>query len=194
MCAMIRIVLLLAFFTFAVPVNAQDYQAGSARGTYQVIGNDSIFPSKSLYENIKGSERFSIAAKIFELTDAQTEIDKLGMCTVFVPSNDAFSAYDEKALEELLSAANVDRLRSALMSHVIVGRVDSHSLLRNIAQNDGSAFFRSPADLGPEFVTDRLSTYLQVPNAPRAKLTKMNYFHKNGYMHIVDAFLLPDEK
>lgn len=194
MRAMTRIVFLLAFCSLLIPVNAQDYQAGSAREAFQIIGNDSIFPSKTIYENIKGSERFSIAAQIFELTDAQSEIDKLGMCTVFIPSNDAFSAYDEKGLEELLSSANAERLKSALMSHVIIGRVDSHSLLRNIAQNDGSAFFRSPADLGPEFVTERLSTFLQVPNAPRAKLTKMNFFHKSGYMHVVDAFLLPNEE
>lgn len=190
---MIRIVLFLSLFLIMSPLQAQDYQAGSVNKAYRLLGTDTIYPAKTLYENIKSSQQFTVMSKIFELTNAQDEIDKLGMVTVFLPSDDAFSSYDEKALDKLLSAANAEALKKALMSHIIMGRVDQNSLQRNLQQNSGSAFFRSPAVADPEFLQQGTALLITVPGAPKAQITQTNYYHKNGYLHIVNQFLLPND-
>lgn len=188
-----RILLLLTLLLLIGPMQAQDYQAGSVSKAYRVFGTDTIYPGKTLYENIKNTQQFTVVAKIFELTSIQDEIDKLGMVTVFLPTDEAFSQYDEKALEDLLSASNAAKLKEALMNHIIMGRVDQNSLQRNLKQNAGSAFFRSPSEMDPEFQQQGSNLMIAIPNAPKAKITEVNYFHKNGYLHMVNAFLMPNE-
>ena len=172
------------------PLLGQDYQAGVASKSYQLIGNDTIFPTKSIYENIKNTSQFTVLTKINELTNAQEEIDKLGMVTVFLPTDTAFSAYDEKALKKMMTASNADALKEALMRHVIIGRVDQNSLQRNLQQNGGSAYFRSPADIDPEFKSGGSQIQLRIPHAAAATITATNYYHKLGFIHVVDAFLI----
>lgn len=183
----------LCFLLILSPLQAQDYQAGVASKSYQLIGNDTIFPTKSIYENIKGTKQFKILTTIFELTNAQETIDKLGMCTVFLPTDAAFAQYDEKALEALLKPANSEQLKKALLRHIIIGRVDQNSLQCNLEQNAGAAYFRSPADVDPEFKSQGGNIRLQIPNAPAATVTATNYYHKQGFIHLVDAFLIADE-
>lgn len=185
---------LLVLLLILSPLHAQDYSAGSPSKAYRIIGNDTIYASKTIYENIKNAEQFTVLKRIFEITDAQTAIDKLGMCTVFLPTDQAFASYEEKTLDRMLSAANSASLKAALMSHIITGRVDEHSLKRNLQQNSGTAFFRSPGELDPEIKKDGAKIYLSVPNAPRAQIVEVNFFHKNGYLHFVDAFLFPNEQ
>lgn len=171
----------------------QKYKTGGSSQAYKLVGADTIFANKSLYENIKNIPQFSSAAKIMELTNMQAELDKLGMCTVFLPTNAAFNSYDPDALKALLSSANADQLKAAFMSHVITGRVDANSLFKMIEQNSGSAVYRSPGDMDPEITLKGTIATLNVPDAPKASVTDTNFFHANGYLHFVDGFLLPQK-
>ncbi len=44
-----------------------------------------------------------------------------------------------------------------------------------------------------EFQQQGSNLMIAIPNAPKAKITEVNYFHKNGYLHMVNAFLMPNE-
>lgn len=184
---------LLCTFLFVNLANAQEYQAGTKAEGYKVFANDTIFASKTIFQSIENSQQFSVMAKIFTLTGVQADIDKLGMCTVFLPTDQAFATYDEEGLKKLLSSSNKDALKAAVLSHVIQGRVDQNSLARNIKQNSGTAYFRSPADLDPEFQLMGAKVVLSLPGAPKAEVIDVNYYHKSGFLHIVNAFLLPNE-
>ena len=187
-----RLITVLLMLCFTAVTWGQKYKTGGDSQAYRIIETDTVFANKTLYDNIKNMPDFSITAKIMELTGAQEELNTLGMCTVFLPSNQAFSALDEDALKALLSPANAQRLKDAFMSHVVTGRVDANSYARMAAANQGSAIFRSPGAIDPELTVAGTTAYLSVPNAPKATITATNYFHAQGYLHIVDGFLLPE--
>ncbi len=167
----------------------QKYKTGGSNQAYRIIDSDTIFANKTLYENIKAIPKFSYAAKIMELTGAQATLDKQGMCTVFLPTNAAFSNYNEDELKVLISPANATQLKQAFMSHIISGRVDANSIVRMTTANKGSAIFRSPGEVDPEATVKGNVVTLSVPSGATAKITDTNYFHAQGYLHIVDGFL-----
>ena len=173
---------------------AQKYSAGVRDHIKTYIDTDTIYASKTLYDNIKGLEQFSITAKIMELTQVQEDINALEMTTIFVPNNAAFSSYTEEALEDLLSAKNANVLKEAFLSHIIAGRMDAHSLRRMVAANQDAAIFRSPGKVDPEAIGKGNDMYITVPQGPKARLEFTNLLHKQGIFHVVDAFFLVVEK
>jgi uncharacterized surface protein with fasciclin (FAS1) repeats len=173
---------------------AQKYSAGVRDHIKTYIESDTIYASKTLYDNIKDLEQFSITAKIMELTQVQEDINALEMTTIFVPTNAAFSSYSEEALKELLVVKNATVLKEAFLSHIIAGRMDAHSLRRMVAANQNSAIFRSPGKVDPEAVGNGNDMYITVPQGPKARLLFTNLLHKQGIFHVVDAFFLVEEK
>lgn len=168
---------------------AQKYSAGVRDHIKTYIDTDTIYANKTLYDNIKDLEQFSIATKIMELTQVQGDILALDMCTVFVPSNAAFSDWSEKDLETYLTLAYKDALKDAFLSHVIAGRMDAHSLRRMVAVNNNSAIFRSPSSVDPEVVAQGNDMYVTIPEGPKARFEHTNLLHKQGIFHVVDGFL-----
>ncbi len=168
---------------------AQKYSAGVRSHVETFIEADTIFAGKTLYDNIKDLERFTVAVKIMELTNVQDDISTMEMTTIFVPSNDAFSDLSEEQLEELLSAKNAKILKEAFLSHIIAGRMDAHSLRRMVTANGNSAIFRSPGKVDPEAVGNGNDLYITIPDGPKARLQFTNLLHLQGIFHVVDAFL-----
>ncbi|MEP2935120.1 MAG: fasciclin domain-containing protein [Gilvibacter sp.] len=185
---------LLVVASLSTTTFAQKYSAGVRDHIKTYIEADTIHASKTLYDNIKDLERFSIATKIMELTQVQNDINALEMATVFVPSDEAFSGLSEKELTALLTVKNSTMLKDAFLSHIIAGRMDAHSLRRMVTANGNSAIFRSPGKVDPEAVGQGNDLYITVPGGPKARFQFTNLLHKQGIFHVVDSFLMVSVK
>jgi len=112
---------------------------------------------------------------------AGTLSDEAASFTVFAPTDDAFAALPEGALDALLE--DVDALTNVLTYHVIEGTVDS------TAATDAAGTTVGMVNGGKVAVTIRDGDLF----INEAKVTTTDIEASNGVIHVIDAVLLPPD-
>lgn len=133
----------------------------------------------SIAEIAAGNEDFEILAAAIEaagLTEALSNSDL--SVTVFAPTDEAFEALPEGALDTLLLPENRDQLVQLLSYHVVDGEVRSTDLASGeVATMSGAAVM---VMVGDETVT------INDANVVAADIEA-----SNGVIHVIDSVLLP---
>lgn len=103
--------------------------------------------------------------------------DDSGPYTVFAPTNDAFAALPDGALDDLL--ADEAALTNVLTYHVVAGRLEAADL------SDGQMLETLS---GEQLTVDLVGDAVQVGGAT---VVTANVGATNGVVHLIDAVLLP---
>ncbi|MDX1463761.1 MAG: fasciclin domain-containing protein [Marinirhabdus sp.] len=175
--------LLLAVFVFG-SMQAQKYTNTNSSVVTKEWKGFTFTSEKSLFLNIEDAEPFSMAAPLFE----QGVIAEDAMLTAFVMVNNSFSTLDEEQEKALFGAAS----KPYVSYHLIPGRVDSHALETAVDNGDGTAYFSTV--LGQRLGVKRNASgdlMLFDTNGNTAKLLATDFYHKNGFFHIIDGLILP---
>ena len=101
--------------------------------------------------------------------------------TVFAPSDAAFAALPEGALDALL--ADKEKLISVLKNHVVSGTFKSKKV-KSLAGNTAET-------IGGGKVAIKVGKVDGVVTLDAAKVTNFDIKCSNGYIHIIDAVLIP---
>ena len=96
------------------------------------------------------------------------------LSTVFAPTDEAFAALPEGALEDLLKPENKDRLNDVLTYHVVPGRLFAADLIQQ-----QSATAANGKDLQVGLTINQ------------ATLKQADITAANGIIHVIDSVLLP---
>ncbi len=173
------IVCILAAFT----ASAQKYTNTLTQTTTKEWKGLTFSSEKSLFQNIENANAFSKAAPLFK----EGVIADDAMLTAFIMVDNSFSKLDEN--EEKLLFAN--SWKSFVTYHLIPGRVDSNSLVKAVANGNGIAYFDTILGqrLGVKEAEGKLVLF--DGNGNTANIIAKDYYHKNGFFHIVDGLLLP---
>lgn len=111
------------------------------------------------------------------LADAISDAD--ASLTVFAPSNDAF-----EAISEVLATLTQEQKTDILLYHIIEGGIASTDLVAE----------QSPVSLsGDKLFITKDESGVKVNGAVGGMVTTADVQASNGYVHIIDAVLLPDE-
>jgi uncharacterized surface protein with fasciclin (FAS1) repeats len=150
-----------------------------------------VFTSeKTFIENIAGVGDFTYLNAILE---DESLVDMLGedeMITVFAPKNATFNSLEEKTRDSILS--NPTLVRGIMKRHVIPGRVDSNSILKGIAKNDGVIQYTTLAQERISFALNKSGQIIMFDSDKNsAVITSEDYMHKNGFFHVVDGLIYP---
>lgn len=136
-----------------------------------------VLPRKNLVETAAGAKSFKTlltAAKAAGLADT---LANGGPFTIFAPTDAAFAALPEGALEGLL--ADKKALADVLLYHVVPGRLAASDVVKMTWLDNGAASaLRFEARDGGAFIDD-------------VKLTATDVFAGNGVIHVVDRVILP---
>lgn len=154
--------------------------------------NKSTFSSsKTFVENIENSSEFSMLKKALENSKSLTEIETEEMVTIFAISNQGFNEYQETQ-DSIFGTANTKNLSAILKYHVIPGRVDSYSLKKAISKNGLIAYFATlqGEKLGIKIENEQLILIDSKGNTSIISAT--DFYHKNGFFHIVDGIVFPN--
>lgn len=129
------------------------------------------------------SPNLSTFVKLIEQADLVQDIERLEDVTLFAPTNEAFAKMDKQKLEMLLMPDNQAQLMQLIQAHVLPSKVSS--LQFNTSQRI-------------QFTEDRyipVDVTLGGTNVVvgGASIVKSNVEASNGFIHVVDSVIQPDE-
>lgn len=126
--------------------------------------------------------KFTTFARLARASGLEEVLKGPGPHTVFVPTDEAFSALGAGKVEELLLPANRERLRAILYLHAVRGNM----LMREISQLRGS---------GATAVSLQ-GSWLGIAKEGEvngARILKSDIAASNGTVHVINAVILPDD-
>jgi uncharacterized surface protein with fasciclin (FAS1) repeats len=144
---------------------------------------------QSIVELAQGND--DLSTLVTAVTEAEL-VDTLsgeGPYTVFAPTNAAFEALPEGALDGLL--ADQEQLRGVLMYHVVAGEVMASDLTSQIEAGGGTAEIETA---GGETLTASVEggeVTLTDQQGNTATVTQADIEASNGVVHVIDGVLMP---
>jgi uncharacterized surface protein with fasciclin (FAS1) repeats len=182
----------IAFCFMITSVSAQKYSSGSTSEAKSTWDGISFSSEKTIQENINEAPKLSIIAKVASEEELITALAKEEMVTIFVPMDVAFTNLSKKERESLLS--NTSRLSSMVKFMTIPGRVDLNSLTTAIEKNGGTAYFTTLTGetIGVKMVDGLVVLFDSEKNI--ATIAASNFYHKNGFFHIINGLVYPSEE
>tara|TARA_R110000787_G_scaffold17180_1_gene54206 strand:- start:45121 stop:45699 length:579 start_codon:yes stop_codon:yes gene_type:complete len=180
------------FFTLLISTIgfAQKYTKTDNSEVTKIWNETTFYSSKSFAENIAEVPNFSMLKKSLELGSIAKEIEGEEMVTIFAMTNNGYEKLQgvKDSIFDITVAAN----RVAIIKyHVIPGRVDSHSIKKAVQRKGGVAYFSTLQGdtLGVKEENGQL--YLVDSLGNTSMISATDFYHKNGFFHIVEGYVLP---
>ncbi len=134
--------------------------------------------AQTITELAENTEQLSTLNAAIEAAGLEETLSGKGPFTVFAPTNEAFEALPDGALENLLKPENKQMLISVLTYHVVGGKVMSGDL------KDGSM----AKTVEGSDVKIMVGPKVKINNAT---VLKADIKAENGVVHIIDTLILP---
>lgn len=145
---------------------------------------------KTLMENLALASTFTETGVI--LKSYSEKLFKEGeMYTVFVAEDTSYKSLPEETYKSLFESGH--RLERFFTFYVVPGRLDSYSLKKAIEKNGGAIRVKTlnGEDLGVKEIDGALVLFDSDQNI--ATITAANFYHNQGFFHIVDGLVFPSE-
>lgn len=186
------VILLLLIINFASPSIAQKYLSAENVKVSKDWKGITFTSTKTFSENISEAKTLGFFADILKNKDLQSQLDDEEMVTIFVITDDAFMKMNEKSRDSIITNKNITQ--SIVKYLTIPGRLDSHGLKMAVLKNGGTAQLSTlnGHNLSVKEVNGKL---LLIDSENRtATVTATDFYHKNGFFHIVDGIVFPPEE
>ncbi|MGP1356903.1 fasciclin domain-containing protein [Roseicyclus sp.] len=156
-----------------------------------MVGGAPMYPNMTIVENAVNSADHTTLIAAVQTAGLVETLAGEGPFTVFAPTNDAFAALPEGAVEALLQPANRERLTQILTCHVIGAEAFSDAIMGMIADDGGA----HPVEtLGGCTFTARMQNgmiTIEDEQGRIATVTQADVDQSNGVIHVIDTVLLP---
>jgi uncharacterized surface protein with fasciclin (FAS1) repeats len=133
---------------------------------------------KNIVETAIAAGTFPTLVSALKAADLVETLSGTGPFTVFAPSEDAFKKLPAGTLESLLKPESKSKLQALLKFHVISGKENAAAVT---AETQWETLEGSDA---------KIST-TSGPMIENAKITKTDIECSNGYIHVIDAVIMP---
>ncbi len=126
---------------------------------------------------------FSTLVTALDSTNLVSALEGDGPFTVFAPTNAAFEALPDGALEDLIGAEDKSQLESILLYHVVEGATMSGDLSQGMQS--------VPTLQGDSLSIEVTSDGVMVGDA---QVVQADIEASNGVIHVIDSVLMPPEE
>jgi uncharacterized surface protein with fasciclin (FAS1) repeats len=140
--------------------------------------SNSTTTSGSIVDVAASNGSFKTLTAALKAAGLDTKLSSGGPYTVFAPTDEAFAALPEGAVEELLKPENKETLVQVLTYHVVAGEQTSGSLKTGEAMTLEGAPVQVKVSEGSVMVND-------------AKVVQADVKASNGVIHVIDKVILP---
>ena len=184
-----NLILLLLLANLANPAIAQKYLSTESAIISKEWNGNTFTSTKTFVENIAEAKTLTLFTKILDDKVLLAEMEKEEMVTIFAITDSAFLEMPEKSRDSILG--NKDLTRSIVKYLTVPGKLDSHSLKMAVTKNGGKAYLAtlSGEKLGIREVDGRLQ--LIDSENRKANFIESDFYHKNGFFHIVEGVVFP---
>nr|WP_232962713.1 fasciclin domain-containing protein [Paracoccus tegillarcae] len=158
-----------------------------------MVGGAEMFPDRNIVENaVNSADHTTLVAAVQAAGLAET-LSGPGPFTVFAPTNAAFAALPDGAVDDLLKPENKDALTTVLTCHVAAVDAMSPAIGQMIADDGGSHAIET---VGGCVLTAAIregdnALTLTDENGTVATVTIPDVDQSNGVIHVIDAVLMP---
>lgn len=175
-------VLALAFVaTGCMSSGSTTATSGTSAGV--MVGGSMMLPTQTLVQNASEASTLTTLVSAVQAAELVETLSGPGPFTVFAPTNTAFEAVPQSALQSLLQPANQGQLQGVLTYHVVAGRLSAADL------RDGQ---RLTTVNGETLMVTKAGGKVMVGNASgMATVTQADVYASNGVAHVIDAVLMP---
>ena len=173
-------------------VSAQKYLSKEVPEISKNWNQNTFTSSKTFQENIAEAPEFSKLAKILKDENLSKMIEAEEMVTIFALNDQAFYKLNKKERDSV--TGNKILLSSIIKYLIVPGRIDEHGLVTE-AKNHGGKFYLSTVNgenLG--VIEKEGKIYLEDSEGRQAAIIATDFYHKNGFFHIIDSFVFPSAK
>jgi uncharacterized surface protein with fasciclin (FAS1) repeats len=134
---------------------------------------------KTIVEVASGNSNFATLVAAVKAAGLVETLSGDGPFTVFAPTDDAFKALPEGALEDLLKPENKAKLIAILKYHVVAGAVKAKDVVSLTSAKTVEGSEVAITVDGDEVMIDD------------AKVVKTDIACSNGVIHVIDAVIMP---
>lgn len=180
---------LISLLFFGLQASAQKYLSTTEVEVKKEWKGQTFNSTKTFFENISEVPQFTILADIFKKNELQPILEKEEMVTIFAVTDAAFLKLPEKSRDSILG--NTDLTGSILKFMVVLGRLDSYSLNSALKKNNGTLYLATLE--GEKLEVRNVNGDLQLMDSEKrtAKIIASDFYHKNGFFHIVEGIIFP---
>jgi len=150
----------------------------------------SFSSTKTISENIENSADFSMLKKALKSQEILDALASEEMITVFAITNKGFEKYKEKQ-DSIFSSSNAENLKAVIKYHIIPGRVDSHSIKKSIERKGGTIYYATLQGEKLGIKEENGQLLLVDSKGNTSLISTTDFYHKNGFFHIVDGIVYP---
>ena len=169
--------LLAAGIALAMPAIAQN----------RIVGGAEMFPNRNIVENAMNSADHTTLVAAVQAAGLAETLTGPGPFTVFAPTDAAFAALPDGALEEALMPENRDKLVQILGCHVVETRALAADVAQMIADDGGSHPVTTIGNCSLNLTLD--GDMVKINDA--VTVTAADLEAGNGVVHVIDGVLLP---
>lgn len=181
--------LIILLICFGTTVSAQKYISTKNAEVSKVLGESNFTSSKTFYENIEEAPDFTILAKVLKSDPLRKKLEGQEMVTIFALADEAFLNLSKKTRDSILG--NTKLVGSIIKYLAVPGRLDSNSLKNAVEKNGGTAYLTTVEGqrLGIKQEAGQLILFDNHTNI--ARIIAPDFYHKNGFFHIVNGMIYP---
>ena len=152
---------------------------GQATTTENASGNAATASSMDIVQTAAGNSSFSTLVSAVKAADLVTTLSGAGPFTVFAPTNEAFDALPDGAVDNLMKPAGKEKLASVLKFHVVPGKLMAADL------QDGQTL---KTVAGEELTVKKMGDKVTINGA---EVSQADLAASNGVIHVIDKVLMP---
>jgi uncharacterized surface protein with fasciclin (FAS1) repeats len=167
--------------------------AGAALGqTDPMVGGAPMYPTKNIIQNAVNSKDHTTLVAAVKTAGLVQTLEGPGPFTVFAPTNEAFAALPPGTVDSLLKPEQKDQLVKVLTYHVVPGRYDATTLIKDCRTTAGGRVSLKTVEGEPLIVSEKAGK-LMITDAKGgvATVTIPDVFQSNGIIMVVDKVLMP---
>lgn len=165
--------------------------AAFAQGKSVMVGGAAMYPTKDIVSNAVNSKDHTTLVAAVKAADLVATLQSAGPFTVFAPTNAAFEMLPAGTVETLLKPENKSALQGVLTYHVVPGKIDAKSLVKQIKDGGGKATLTTAAGGTLTAMMDGKKVVVMDSKGGKSVVTTADVYQSNGVIHVVDHVLLP---
>ena len=155
------------------------------------VGGAPMYASKDIIDNAVNSKDHTTLVTAVKAAGLVDTLKSPGPFTVFAPTNTAFSALPAGTVDTLLKPENKGQLTKVLTYHVVPGKMDAATLMKQIEAGGGKAMLKTAAGGTLTATASGKTVSVTDESGGTSKVTIADVNQSNGVIHVVDKVLLP---
>ncbi len=182
--------LLLLLVLLVNTITAQKYIKTDSKTVTKEWKGYTFSSSKPLVENISEVSELSSLKRALSKKAINNLLEAEEMITVFAITNNGFSELQTKH-DSIFDASKTKQLTAIITYHVVPGRVDSHSIKNEVERKGGIAYYATLQGEKLGIKEEYGQLLLVDAKGNTSVISATDFFHKNGFFHIVEGIVLP---